>query len=342
MKNNKKNIIYTIILITVIIITIRTIYGENSLDIILSNLKNFRISYGLICILFLTAYFVIQGIYMKLIFRALKYRLPLKKGVFYSLVEFYFSGITPSSTGGQPMQLYYMAKDKIPIRKSYIVLVLNTIYFKTIIFILSFIVFINNLDYILTCSPIYLFFFILGFIVDLVIIVLAYFLLFKPKLIKKVLNVMLKVGNKFKFLKQRLANIEIDEVLLKYKDELNFIKNNKKTVFVTFVLTFIQRLLMFSIIYIVYRGLGFNEYNYFDILAIQIIMQTVVEAYPLPGGAGISEGILHTLFKNLHGVIFAGSLMILTRTFAFYLPLLVSGLIILIHSILKRRKTNIV
>ena len=139
MKNNKKNIIYTIILITVIIITIRTIYGENSLDIILSNLKNFRISYGLICILFLTAYFVIQGIYMKLIFRALKYRLPLKKGVFYSLVEFYFSGITPSSTGGQPMQLYYMAKDKIPIRKSYIVLVLNTIYFKTIIFILSFI-----------------------------------------------------------------------------------------------------------------------------------------------------------------------------------------------------------
>ena len=187
-----------------------------------------------------------------------------------------------------------------------------------------------------------MFFFILGFIVDLVIIVLAYFLLFKPKLIKKVLNVMLKVGNKFKFLKQRLANIEIDEVLLKYKDELNFIKNNKKTVFVTFVLTFIQRLLMFSIIYIVYRGLGFNEYNYFDILAIQIIMQTVVEAYPLPGGAGISEGILHTLFKNLHGVIFAGSLMILTRTFAFYLPLLVSGLIILIHSILKRRKTNIV
>lgn len=279
---------------------------------------------------------------MKLVFKALKYKLPLKKGVFYSLVEFYFSGITPSSTGGQPMQLYYMAKDKIPIRKSYIVLVLNTIYFKTIIFILSLIVFITNIDYILACSPIYLFFFVLGFVVDLTIIVLACLLLFRQKLIKKVLKFILKISKKFKFLKGKTCNIKIEDVLLKYKDELNFIKNNKKTVVLTFVLTFIQRLLMFSIIFVVYKGLGFSDYNYFDILSIQIIMQTVIEAYPLPGGAGISEGILHTLFKNLHGVIFAGSLMILTRTFVFYLPLLVNGLIILIYSLLKRRKTNIV
>ena len=54
----------------------------------------------------------------------------LKKGVFYALVEFYFSGITPSSTGGQPAELYYMTKDKIPVRTSTIALILTTIYFK--------------------------------------------------------------------------------------------------------------------------------------------------------------------------------------------------------------------
>lgn len=29
----------------------------------------------------------------------------------YSFIGFFYSGITPSATGGQPVQLYYMSKD---------------------------------------------------------------------------------------------------------------------------------------------------------------------------------------------------------------------------------------
>ena len=109
---------------------------------------------------------------MKVILKALNYDITLKKGIFYSMVEFYFSGITPSSTGGQPVQLYYMTKDDIPIRKSYITLMLNTIYFKLIMVILGILVLLINSSYVLGSALIYKVFFFIGFIFDLFIVIL--------------------------------------------------------------------------------------------------------------------------------------------------------------------------
>ncbi len=40
----------------------------------------------------------------------------------YSFIGFFYSGITPSATGGQPMQLYYMKKAGIKISDSTVVL----------------------------------------------------------------------------------------------------------------------------------------------------------------------------------------------------------------------------
>ena len=58
-------------------------------------------------------FFVIQGYYIKLILKYLDKHISFIKGAVYACIEFYFSGITPSSTGGQPVQVYYMKKDGI-------------------------------------------------------------------------------------------------------------------------------------------------------------------------------------------------------------------------------------
>lgn len=36
----------------------------------------------------------------------------------YAFIGFYFSSITPSSSGGQPVQMYYMKKDHISLANS--------------------------------------------------------------------------------------------------------------------------------------------------------------------------------------------------------------------------------
>lgn len=332
MKNKKKNIFLLIFLIIILIFTFNAIYSETSITEIITNIKKVKIIYILICLLIMFLYFFIQSIYMKTILKSLNHKTTLKRGMFYSLVEFYFSGITPSATGGQPMQLVYMTKDKIPVRKTYITLILNTIYFKLIILILGIIVFITSFNFLLSLPTICLFFIIIGIIVDIVFIIILFLLLFKQEIIEKILKIVIKISKKLKMFK-RLQNINIKETLEKYGDELNYIKNNKKIIIFTFIITFIQRLLLFSIIYVVYKSLGFSGYTYFDLLRIQISVQLASEACPLPGGAGIAEEILHKSFSSLHGLTFAGSGMFLTRAFTFYVPLLVSGFIVLLNSI---------
>lgn len=49
-----------------------------------------------------------------LILGRLGHRAPLRRCLGYSFVGFYVSSITPSATGGQPAQVYYMSRDGVP------------------------------------------------------------------------------------------------------------------------------------------------------------------------------------------------------------------------------------
>lgn len=275
---------------------------------------------------------------MKCILNALNQKITIIKGIFYSIIEFFFSGITPSSTGGQPVQLYYMTKDKIPMRKSYITLLLNTIYFKLTLLILGIVVLIFHSSYILNSKFIYQLFFVLGFSIDLILIIIGFLLLYKTKWIKNIYLNLIYLANKSKIIKKKKEKKDIDKVLKKYKDEIIFVKTHKRVVLVTFLITFIQRISLFSITYVIYRSLGFSNLSYFDLLALQIIVQITIESVPLPGGVGVSEGMLHNLFAMIFASKMADVGMLLTRTFTFYVPLIVSGLIIFFEFLYRKFK----
>lgn len=274
---------------------------------------------------------------MKSILKALNFNVTLRKGMFYSIIEFYFSGITPSSTGGQPVQLYYMTKDNIPIRKSYITLMLNTIYFKLIMLIFGIFVLVTNKSYVFNSATIYQVCFFVGFIVDLIIVLLGILLLFKINLVEYLYNKLFNFLRKFKIFKNKFQNDNNEKVMERYKTEIDFIKTHKFLVFYTFIITFIQRLALFSIIYVIYRALGYNSFSYIELLIIQLSVQISIEALPLPGGAGLSESMLHNIFTVIFSVEMADVGMLLTRTFTFYVPLALCGLIILFEFILRRK-----
>lgn len=338
LKKFRKYAITAVILILILFLTFNSIYDKESWVVIGENIKNLNYVYILLAIGVLVLYYLCQGIYMKMILKTLKHDISLMRGTFYAIIEFFFSGITPSSTGGQPVQLYYMTKDEIPIRKSYITLMLNTIYFKVIILLLGLFALIYNSSYIMESGLVYKVFFIIGFVFDSLLTIVCFFLIFKTDLVKKAFIKIVEFGKKFKILRKKISKYNIEEVMDRYREEVEFIKTHGLTVIFTFIITLIQRLCLFSIIYIIYRALGFSQYNYFDLLAIQVCIQIAMEAAPLPGGAGLSESMMHNCFV----IIFASKLadvgMLLTRAFNFYIPLVVTGLIILIEYIYKKIK----
>ena len=330
--NIKKYLLSILFFIVVIFLTFYSIFSGDSIDLVISNIKLVNIKYVFICMLLIAAYFIFQGLYMKLILKSLNKKITLSKGIFYSMVEFFFSAITPSSTGGQPVQLYYMNKDKISMKKSLITLILNTIYFKLTLIILGIIIMMFKSS-ILLSDKYLLIFFIIGFTVDLLVIIFCYFLLYKQSVIKKILRFFYSFKNKLS--KDKNADIEqtVETKLNDYKNEVNYIKSHKKEVFIGFILTLLQRMFLFSISYVIYKSFGLNKYNYFELVFIQISVQIAIEAMPLPGGTGVSEHLMNYAFINIFGTNKASTAMMLTRAFSFYIPIILCLILLIIRFI---------
>ena len=166
-------------------------------------------------------------------------------------------------------------------------------------------------------------------------------MLFKISFIEYIYNKLVNALKKFKFFKSKFQNEKNTKVMERYKSEIEFIKTHKLLVLYTFIITFIQRLALFSIIYVIYKALGYSSYSYIELLIIQLSVQISIEALPLPGGAGLSESMLHNIFTIIFSVQMADVGMLLTRAFTFYIPLISCGLIILIEYIMKKRRNTI-
>ena len=139
-----------------------------------------------------------------------------------------------------------------------------------------------------------------------------------------------------------LIKIKMDE----YEAGAKLIKQNPNQFVIALLYNFIQRIAFFSISFFVYISF-FKSYpeikgfSYFDLVAIQVLVALCVDSLPLPGGVGISEYLYIILLGTVYqrnGVDILGSAMILTRVFNFYIPLIVTGIIVVIKQILELRK----
>ena len=55
----------------------------------------------------------------------------------YSFLGFFYSGITPSATGGQPMQLYEMKRDGNSVSSSTVVLMVTAVCYKLVLTLIN-------------------------------------------------------------------------------------------------------------------------------------------------------------------------------------------------------------
>ena len=78
-----------------------------------------------------------ESIIIYYMMRTLKIRLKKWTCFLFSSVGFFFSCITPSASGGQPAQIYYMKKEKIPIPVSTLVLMIVTITYKLVLVVVG-------------------------------------------------------------------------------------------------------------------------------------------------------------------------------------------------------------
>lgn len=259
-----------------------------------------------------------------------------KKKIVYAFYGFFFSAITPSASGGQPLQLYAMHKDRIDVAQGTLSLLFELASFQ--IATLSFAIFgmAFKFDYIYGRLGAGILIVYLGLGLNALVLLFLGVALFSRRLANGVVALGLRVAGFF-FPQKRDAWADgAHKQLEQYYEGALLIKKHKLLSLQAVATSLVQILALHSITYWVYMSLGLGNESFFTILALQSVLFISVSSLPLPGAVGANEGGFLLLFKLIFPATMLDASMVLSRGVSFYAPVLITGISIAIWSMTSR------
>ena len=318
------------LILVITLFTLNLIFKEQELPEIISDLKLADprwIALGAVAAIFFVAG---ESSIIHYMLRVLEQKTSFLRCLKYSFIGFFFSYITPSSTGGQPMQMYHMKKDKIKIGYSTLIMLLITIAYKSVLVLLAMGFLIFNFDTVALYAGDMKWLIVLGFALNLSFIILLLLVFIKPIWARALGIKIVDLLTKLHIMKRRNKE-KYTEKLIRICDTYamgaDYIKKNLSVVFNVFLMTAVQRICLFSITWIIYRAYGMNETRYIDILTIQIMIAVAVEMLPLPGAAGITEGCFLLAFTEIFTMERVKPALLISRGLNFYLILIIGAVV---------------
>ena len=318
------------LILVITLLTLHLIFKEQELPEIIRDLKSADMRWIAGGAAAAVAFVAGESVIIHYMLRVLEQKTSFFRCLKYSFIGFFFSYITPSSTGGQPMQMYHMKKDKIKIGYSTLIMLLITIAYKSVLILLALGFLIFNFGTVeqYACDMKWLI--VLGFVLNLSFIALLLLVFLKPIWARALGIKTVGLLSKLRVIKRKNKDKYTEKVIRicdTYAMGADYIKKNITVVFKIFVLTALQRICLFSVTWIVYKAYGLSGTRFIDILTLQIIIAVAVEMLPLPGAAGISEGCFLLTFTEIFGEELVKPALLINRGITFYLILLIGAVV---------------
>lgn len=244
----------------------------------------------------------------------------------FSSVGFFFSCITPSASGGQPMQIYYMKKEKISIPVSTVILMIVTITYKLVLVVIGVGIAIFGRGFLHKYLEGILPVFYLGLALNIFCVTFMTILVFHPLLAKAILVKGMKLLERLHLMKKKEGRLKkLEDSMDTYRDTAAYLKTHPRVIVNVIAITFVQRMAMFAVTWFVYKAFSLSGTGFWTVLFLQAVISVSVDMLPLPGGMGISETLFLTIFTPVFGTLLLPG-MVLSRGLGYYGELLISAL----------------
>lgn len=325
MKSRKKIIFNGVFLAVVFALTIYGVFHGEDLSSMMDAIHRAD-KWWLIPGIALVAFFIWgESIIIWYMMRSSGIQLKKRTCFLFSSVGFFFSCITPSASGGQPMQIYYMKKEKISIPVSTVILMIVTITYKLVLVVIGIGIAIFGRGFLHKYLEGILPVFYLGLALNIFCVTFMTILVFHPLLAKAIMVKGMKLLERLHLVKKKDGRLKkLEDSMDTYRNTAAYLKNNPFVIVKVIGITFIQRMALFAVTWFVYQAFGLHGTGFWEILFLQAVISVSVDMLPLPGGMGISE----TLFLNIFSPVFGGLLlpgMVLSRGLGYYGELLISA-----------------
>ena len=326
MMTKKKALFQVIFLLAVFGLTVYGVFHGEDLGEMMEAIHSASIGW-LIPGVFLVIFFI-WGESIIIWYMMRSFGIHLKKRIcfLFSSVGFFFSCITPSASGGQPMQIYYMKKEKIPIPVSTVILMVVTITYKLVLVVIGLGIMLFGRGFLHRYLEGILPVFYLGLALNVLCITFMTVLVFHPVMAEEMLLKGMDLLERIHLMKKKEARRQkLRESMGVYRETALYLKEHKKVLFHVIIITFLQRMALFSVTWFVYRAFRMHGTPAADVIFLQAVISIAVDMLPLPGGMGISETLFLTIFTPVFQNVLLPA-MVLSRGLGYYSQLLISAL----------------
>ena len=324
MKSTKKNTIFVLLIMCIVFFFLIKDDYEN----ILYNLSISNKWLILLGVVFVFVYYALKARALHVIAREHKKDMSYKQMFNQTLIAQFFNGITPFSTGGQPMQIYMLNKTGISVGSATNIIIQDFLMYQlALITIGLFAVLLNLFFHFINISPEINALIILGFIINTVVGLCLVFISFSRRFNDFVCKLIIKIGAKIRIVKNKEETIKKLENKLEEFHESAKLFKNKKGLF--------ARCYLYNIIALVaYYVIPFFIFISFDpklaitipaVLCCSAFVLLIGNFVPIPGGSGGIEAAFIILFGSFLPNKMINSSLIIWRFITYYLGVLIGG-----------------
>ncbi len=248
----------------------------------------------------------------------------------------FFSGITPSATGGQIGQMYVMKKQGIKMSDAASLLWADFIIYQTTMMIYV------TILYCCVFATVYernLFFFLvlIGYIINACIIGALWTMALFPKVYVKLSHISVRLLAKLHLVKDKDVTLQKwTNQLHSFTVEIKQLKNDKKLIFQTVCINILRLTMLYALPFVVCYAMGEKlPMNLFvTVIAMSSFVTMANTFIPIPGASGGTEWAFVAIFSTIIDSTLAKSVMIFWRFSTYHFVMVVGGLIF----VLAKRK----
>ncbi|MCM1190583.1 MAG: flippase-like domain-containing protein [bacterium] len=325
MMKGKKLLSGLLILIFLTAVTVGILLRGQPVSLLWANMKHMNPWRLLPGIFLMLGYVGCEALCTCQILKRLGYRIPYRHCLGYSFVGFYVSSVTPSATGGQPAQIYYMSRDGVPAACGALNMMLIASCYQTATLIWAGCVWLAEpsvremTDGALGILLLY------GAGVMIALTAGMVLCMFLPGPARKICSAALKLLIKLRIVRRPAeARGRLEEMLGEYRKGAACIRSNPGLAVRVLVLCLIQQGLLFSVPWTVYRAFGLSGAGWLKVAGLQALLTLAVCNVPLPGAVGPAEGGFVAAFAAVFGEELVTPAMLVSRGISFYAFLAVS------------------
>ncbi|MDY4085364.1 MAG: lysylphosphatidylglycerol synthase transmembrane domain-containing protein [Ruminococcus bromii] len=279
---------------------------------------------------------IVTLIYIRTQFKSFKF----SEAVKVALVGVFFGAVTPSNTGGQPMQLFLLSKKKVGIGFGSACLTQKFIVYQIISTAFSMLAVVVRFKYLQDAfiniwSTLFI---IVGFVVQLAVTALFLIVSFSSKITHKIIQIVYWIMVHIKFVKNPEHKKEsIEKEFAMFHKSNKELMHNKKRLVAIYICVAIQVLAILSVPYFIYLSFGMPKIavangqqpaSLFDFICIQSFVLFTSNLVPLPGASGGAElafSIYFTPFFVIGGVQKIKPAILLWRLTTYYGSIIISA-----------------